>query len=155
MLQGLQSVTGVDPNAAMEPYAEQAALKAGLSRDQLQLRRGLAEELPLPDACADLVVCTLVRLPSFACTDLAQGLLAAMASQHLITEDCSPVPAMQTLGLGWCCMRSRMALARLEQQAMTWVALCMNPPIVLADFCCRPQKLRPRHNNFDCCWMTW
>ncbi|KAK9834760.1 hypothetical protein WJX74_009653 [Apatococcus lobatus] len=58
--QGLRSVIGVDPNPAMDRYAQRAAKHAGLSSDQLQLRQGVAEGLPLPDACADLVVCTLV-----------------------------------------------------------------------------------------------
>ena len=61
MLQDIDSITGLDPNPAMEPYAEQAAAAAGLLPRQLHLRQGVAEQIPLPDASTDLVICTLVR----------------------------------------------------------------------------------------------
>ena len=61
-MQGLHSIYGIDPNPAMEPYAQQAAVAAGLLPGQLRLQQGTAEALPLPDASVDLVICTLVRL---------------------------------------------------------------------------------------------
>lgn len=58
-MQGLR-VVGVDPNPEMAPYAVQAAEEAGLSREQLQLMDGTAQQLPVPSHSQDAVVCTLV-----------------------------------------------------------------------------------------------
>ena len=65
MLQDLTNLIGIDPNPAMEPYAQEAAAAAGLSPTKLQLQQGVAEHLPLPSASVDLVICTLVRFAAF------------------------------------------------------------------------------------------
>ena len=60
-VQGLR-VVGVDPNPEMAPYALQAAEEAGLSREQLQLMDGTAQQLPVPSRSQDAVICTLVSI---------------------------------------------------------------------------------------------
>uniref|UniRef100_A0A7S3QWU6 Methyltransferase type 11 domain-containing protein n=2 Tax=Dunaliella tertiolecta TaxID=3047 RepID=A0A7S3QWU6_DUNTE len=57
-LQGLE-VVGCDPNMAMQPYARQAAVDAGLS-GAVSLLQGSAEELPLESNSFDSAVITLV-----------------------------------------------------------------------------------------------
>lgn len=53
------NVVGIEPNRAMWSYARAAAADAGLG-GQLELVEAEAERLPLADASADAVVCTLV-----------------------------------------------------------------------------------------------
>ena len=55
----MDRIIGVDINAAMHPYARQAADRARVG-SKLQLLLGAAEALPLPDRCADAVVLTHV-----------------------------------------------------------------------------------------------
>ena len=50
-------VVGIEPNAAMDPYAEERARRAGIPLDVV---RGVAEALPLEDHSVDTVVSTLV-----------------------------------------------------------------------------------------------
>uniref|UniRef100_A0A7S3QX43 Methyltransferase type 11 domain-containing protein n=1 Tax=Dunaliella tertiolecta TaxID=3047 RepID=A0A7S3QX43_DUNTE len=57
-VQGLE-VVGCDPNTAMQPYAKQAAVDAGLS-GAVSLLQGSAEELPLESNSFDSAVITLV-----------------------------------------------------------------------------------------------
>ncbi|KAL0045773.1 hypothetical protein WJX82_004006 [Trebouxia sp. C0006] len=54
------SIVGVDPNPEMAPYAIEAASRAGLTRDQLQMLDGTAEQLPVASQSQDAVICTLV-----------------------------------------------------------------------------------------------
>ena len=56
----VSSIIGLDPNAAVQQYAMQAAAAAGLPPGRLQFVLGAAEELPLPDASVDAVVGTHV-----------------------------------------------------------------------------------------------
>ena len=56
----VERIIGIDPNAAMRPYAEAAAAATGAAA-KLTLLPGRAEALPLPDACADAVIMTHVR----------------------------------------------------------------------------------------------
>ncbi len=65
----LQSVNiiGVDPNPEMAPYAIEAASRAGLARDQLQMLDGTAEQLPVASQSQDAVICTLVGIPLHRC----------------------------------------------------------------------------------------
>ena len=58
-MQGVH-ITGVDPNSAMLPFAQDSAEQAGLGTDQLSFANGIAEQLPGTAETADLVVCTLV-----------------------------------------------------------------------------------------------
>lgn len=44
----------------MNDFTRQAAESAGMQQDQLTLKAGRAEHLPVPDASVDLAVCTLV-----------------------------------------------------------------------------------------------
>lgn len=53
-------VTAVDPNAFMRPYFLKNLAAGGWPDDAVTWREGVAEALPLPDASADAVVCTLV-----------------------------------------------------------------------------------------------
>ncbi|KAF5834256.1 S-adenosyl-L-methionine-dependent methyltransferase [Dunaliella salina] len=57
-LQGLE-IVGCDPNTAMQPYAKQAAVDAGLN-GAVSLLQGRAEELPLESDSFDAAVVTLV-----------------------------------------------------------------------------------------------
>ena len=52
-------VTAVDPNPAMEPYAQEAAKQHGLG--SFTMVNGVAEQLPFEADTFDRVVCTLVR----------------------------------------------------------------------------------------------
>ncbi|KAL0021140.1 hypothetical protein WJX77_003984 [Trebouxia sp. C0004] len=54
------NIVGVDPNPEMAPYAMEAASRAGLTRDQLQMLDGTAEQLPVASRTQDAVICTLV-----------------------------------------------------------------------------------------------
>ena len=65
----LQSVkiVGVDPNPEMAPYAMEAAGRAGLTRDQLQVLDGTAEQIPVASQTHDAVICTLVGMPHYRC----------------------------------------------------------------------------------------
>ncbi len=84
-MQGLDTIVGVDPNPAMEPYARQAAATVGLQKHQLDLQQGLAEQIPLPDASADLVICTLVSclLAQLCWSGLSSTGVADACSQRL------------------------------------------------------------------------
>ncbi|KAK9794357.1 hypothetical protein WJX73_003714 [Symbiochloris irregularis] len=53
-------ITGIDPNLAMDSFAQENAEAQGLQPDQLKLAAGRAEKLPLPDSSFDVAVCTLV-----------------------------------------------------------------------------------------------
>ena len=44
----------------MFEYARASADRAGLPKDQLDLKLAAAEQLPVPDASFDTVICTLV-----------------------------------------------------------------------------------------------
>ncbi|KAL1524550.1 hypothetical protein AB1Y20_019442 [Prymnesium parvum] len=54
-------ILGIDPNDAMNEYAERAANAAGLAAlgHSVRTAHGVGEALPLADGCADAVVCTL------------------------------------------------------------------------------------------------
>ena len=67
MLQNV-SIVGVDPNPEMAPYAIEAASRAGLTRDQLQMLDGTAEQLPVASQSQDAVICTLVGIPLHRCS---------------------------------------------------------------------------------------
>lgn len=54
------TITGVDPNKAMWPYAEGAAASVGLAPQQLQLVDADATALPFDDGSFDVAVVTLV-----------------------------------------------------------------------------------------------
>ncbi|DBA78680.1 TPA: hypothetical protein ACH3X1_008595 [Trebouxia sp. C0004] len=56
------NIVGVDPNPEMAPYAMEAASRAGLTRDQLQMLDGTAEQLPVASRTQDAVICTLSAL---------------------------------------------------------------------------------------------
>lgn len=56
----VDSIVGVDINAASQPYARKAAQAAGLPDGRLRLVLGRAEALPLPDESVDAVVATHV-----------------------------------------------------------------------------------------------
>ena len=62
-------ITGIDPNLAMQEFAQSAAEDAGLKPDQLQLMAGRAEKLPVPSDSCDVAVCTLVRFISQSSLD--------------------------------------------------------------------------------------
>lgn len=49
---------GLDPNPFMEPVAKKACVEAGVG-DKLKFVDGLAESMPISDACMDTVICTL------------------------------------------------------------------------------------------------
>jgi SAM-dependent methyltransferase len=79
------------------PYAQAAAAAAGVP---LSLRRGYAEALPLPDACADVVVTTLVlctvRDPAAALAEVARVLRpggAYLFIEH-VAADASHAPVL-------------------------------------------------------------
>lgn len=65
MLQSV-NIVGVDPNPEMAPYAIEAS-RAGLTRDQLQMLDGTAEQLPVASETQDAVICTLVGIPLHCC----------------------------------------------------------------------------------------
>jgi len=48
---------GVEPTPFMYQYLEKEAARLGM---QIEVRNGIADELPVPDSSADAVVCTLV-----------------------------------------------------------------------------------------------
>jgi ubiquinone/menaquinone biosynthesis C-methylase UbiE len=50
----------------MFQYAKKSAEAAGLAADALDLRLGVAEEIPVESASFDTVICTLVSLVSHA-----------------------------------------------------------------------------------------
>ena len=56
----VDTIVGIDFNAAMQPFALESAAQAGVEASKLQLVVGKAEALPLPDACVDAVVATHV-----------------------------------------------------------------------------------------------
>lgn len=67
----VDSIVGVDFNAAMQPYALESAAQAKVQPGKLQLVVGRAEALPLPDKCADAVIATHVRrLPAAGAVDI-------------------------------------------------------------------------------------
>ena len=51
----------------MAPYAMEAADRAGLIKDQLQVLDGTAEQLPVASQTQDAVICTLVGIPLHCC----------------------------------------------------------------------------------------
>eukprot|EP00884_Botryococcus_braunii_P007325 jgi/Botrbrau1/16594/Bobra.0068s0024.1 len=53
-------ITGVDPNKQMLPYLQEEAERVGLTAGQMNVKEGVAEALPLPDASIDLCISTLV-----------------------------------------------------------------------------------------------
>ena len=52
-------VVGVDPNDSMEGYALRAAAPLRAAGSSVRVAHGVGEAIPLPDASADAVVCTL------------------------------------------------------------------------------------------------
>ncbi|GAB4816616.1 hypothetical protein N2152v2_003662 [Parachlorella kessleri] len=54
----VDTIVGIDFNAAMQPFALESAAQAGVEPGKLQLVVGRAEALPLPDACVDAVIAT-------------------------------------------------------------------------------------------------
>lgn len=60
---GKLDIIGVDPNDSMASYAQESATRAGVlgaeRGNTLRITHGVAEALPLADASADAVVCTL------------------------------------------------------------------------------------------------
>ena len=52
-------VVGVDPNDSMEGYAMRAASPLRAAGSSVRVAHGVGEAIPLPDASADAVVCTL------------------------------------------------------------------------------------------------
>jgi ubiquinone/menaquinone biosynthesis C-methylase UbiE len=56
-------VIGVDANPEMEPYLK----RAGAGVQNLEVIHGDIEELPLPTASVDAVICTLVRIIPQGC----------------------------------------------------------------------------------------
>lgn len=54
------TVTGVDPNPFMFDYARESAEAAGLPSDALELKLGVAEDIPVESGSFDTVICTLV-----------------------------------------------------------------------------------------------
>ena len=72
---GVTTVVGIEPNEYMDAFASRAAAAAGVA---LQVRRGVAEALPLADGSVDAVVATLVlctvRDPAAALREIARVL---------------------------------------------------------------------------------
>ncbi len=64
----VDTIVGIDFNAAMQPFALESAAQAGVEPGKLQLVVGRAEALPLPDACVDAVIATHV-----SCTAVPKG----------------------------------------------------------------------------------
>lgn len=60
-------VTGLDPNSQMFPYVNAEVERVGLLPDQLDIKQGVAENIPLPDASVDLCISTLVISPICTC----------------------------------------------------------------------------------------
>ena len=60
-VQGLQ-VTGIEPNGAMAPFAQQAFTAQPIPGGSLKLLKGVAEHLPLESASQDAVVTTIVSM---------------------------------------------------------------------------------------------
>lgn len=56
-------MTGVDPNPFMFEYAKEKAAAAGLAPDALELKLGVAENIPVESGSFDTVICTLVTPP--------------------------------------------------------------------------------------------
>jgi len=54
------NIVGVDPNAAMAPFAYDTASRLGYPENNFSVVEGVAEKLPLPDDSVDVVVGTLV-----------------------------------------------------------------------------------------------
>ena len=57
-------VTGIDPNPYMFEYAQESGRRAGLPPDALDLKIGVADNLPAAEASFDTVICTLVSFSS-------------------------------------------------------------------------------------------
>jgi Methyltransferase domain len=83
-------VTGIDVNAAMAPYAMQAAQDAGLPADRLHLVTGDVQALPFADQSFDSVICTFVR-PEYACT------YPLLRASSVTLQTCSPITMVDLL----------------------------------------------------------
>ena len=99
-------IVGVDPNVAMEPFAQTAHRQSKLaSASTLRVVRGVAEALPLADRSADAIVCTLTLCsvvdPAAALREMVRVLRPGgrlVFLEHVLSED-DPFLAQQQLAL--------------------------------------------------------
>ena len=117
----VDKIVGVDPNPAVEAYAEsQAARLLGQDKDKFQLIQGKAEDLPFDDNSIDAVVgthimCTVKDLDK-ALSEILRVLKPGgfyIFVDHVAAKPGGPLFAVQkTLEPGWKCVASGCHLTR-------------------------------------------
>jgi len=78
----VDTIVGIDFNAAMQPFALESAAQAGVEASKLQLVVGKAEALPLPDACVDAVIATHVSCKAVHGVGTGAAKLVVTALRH-------------------------------------------------------------------------
>ncbi|KAI8477362.1 MAG: S-adenosyl-L-methionine-dependent methyltransferase [Monoraphidium minutum] len=99
----LLSLTGLDPNPEMQPYARESAAAAGLDPGQLRLVEGSAEAMPFEDGAFDAAVITLVLCsvpsPAAALAEVRR-VVAPGGALAIIEHVAAPAAARPLLALG-------------------------------------------------------
>lgn len=127
----------------MFDYARSSAQTAGLQEDALDLRVGVAEDLPVEDASFDTVICTLVIFPTpsnppaFAVPYHAQETISAQTSAN-----CAQNMGLQSLPIQCYCPILFSTASILCSSVSFHIAFLVK----FSPFQCTPQRLTSCHS---------